>query len=148
RLALANFYLASGKLAECEEVLKAALAQDVKSLEANRALGLFYVATNRVPEAERYFAALAFNAKDENASLTLADYYTVAKRSDDARKVLNDLVSSESAYAKASVRLAALDAAEGRRAPAEQRLREVLEKRPKEAAAQLLEARLLYLDGK
>ena len=39
--------------------LKAALQIDVKDIAANRALGLFYMASGRVPEAEPYFDALA-----------------------------------------------------------------------------------------
>jgi tetratricopeptide (TPR) repeat protein len=91
---------------------------------------------------------LAKLASSDAASLALADYYTVAKRPEDARRILRDLAGHDKMYVPASVRLAALDAAEGHRAQAQDRLHEVLEKQPKEASALLLSARLFFLDGK
>ena len=148
RFALANFYAAAGNRAEAESTLKGALQLDPINVDANRALGMFYLASGRLAEAEPFFAAVANYAKSEAGSLALADYYTVAKRSEDARRVLKELAAHDTSYARASVRLAALDAAEGRRAPAQDRLREVLEKQPKEVSALLLSARLFFADGK
>jgi len=148
RFALANFYVAAGNVPEAENTLKAALQIDPINVEANRALGLFYLQSGRVAEAEPFFAAVANYAKSDAASLALADYYSVAKRTDDARRVLQELAAKDTVYVRASARLAALDAAEGRRAPALARLREVLEKYPKDSSALLLSARLYVVDGK
>jgi len=148
RFALANFYSAAGNIPEAENTLKAALQIDPINVEANRALGLFYLQSGRVAEAEPFFAAVANYAKSDLGSLSLADYYSVAKRPDDARRVLQQLAAKDTTYVRASVRLAALDAAEGRRAPALALLREVLQKYPKDSSALLLSARLYFVEGK
>lgn len=147
-LALANFYWATGRQLDAEATLQASLHMDPNNAAANRALGLFYMANGRVAEAEPYFSTIARLANTDAARLALADYYTVAKRSDDARKLLRDLAGHDALFAAATVRLAALDAAEGNRAQAQDRLREVLQKQPKNATALLLSARLYFADGK
>jgi len=148
RLALANFFVATGNQTEGENTMKAALELDPRNLEANRGLGFYYLASGRGAEAEPYFVNIAKFAKTDAASLALADYYTVVQRPEDARRVLKEIAANESAYAQANVRLAALDAAEGHRAQAQQRIREVLEKRPRDTPALLLNARLFFLEGK
>jgi tetratricopeptide (TPR) repeat protein len=148
RLALANLFWATHRQAEAEQALKGALQLDPLNLTANRALGTFYLASNRVPEAEPYFKAIAQTAKTPAAITGLADYYIAAKRPDDARNVLVDLAARDDGFAMATTRLAALDASQGQRAQALARLRKVLDKYPKDDQAGLLEARLLYADGK
>src|SRR5580765_746244 len=147
-LALANFFWATGNPESAEAELKATLQLDVRDSSANRALGLFYMASGRVPEAEPYFKALAKFTPTETASLALADYYTVAKRPNDARKVLRNVATHDQGFATATVRLAALDAADGDRAQAQDRLHEVLQKHPKDPRALLLSARISVADGK
>ena len=148
RLALANFYWATSRQTEAESMLKEALAIDKDSLNANRALGLFYMANGRAPEAEPYFTTIARLAHTDAAGLALADYYTISKRPDEARKLLRELAPHDPVYAAATVRLAALDASEGNRAQAQSLLHEVIQKHPKDATALLLSARLYFLDGK
>jgi tetratricopeptide (TPR) repeat protein len=138
RLALANFYWSVGRRDEAETVLKETVALDKDNLTANRALGLFYVATNRVTEAEPYFIALTRKESDE-AALTLADYYVIANRKDEARTILRERAKQPKAFAAANIRIASLDATDGHLADAQQRLRDVLEGRAEErvgAAAQ------------
>jgi len=147
-LALANFYWATSRPTDAESTLQTALRIDSNSIAANRALGLFYMASGRVAEAEPYFSTIARLNHTDQAALALADYYTVARRHDDARKLLRELAGRPAVYAAATVRLAALDAADGDRAQAQDRLREVLEKQPKDATALLLSARLFVADGK
>jgi tetratricopeptide (TPR) repeat protein len=147
RLALANFYWSLGRRDEAETVLKATVALDKDNLTANRALGLFYVATNRVADAEPYFVALTRKSSDE-AALTLADYYVIANRKDEARTILKERAKQPKAFAAANIRIASLDAGEGHLADAQQRLREVLDKEPKNATALLLSARISIADGK
>src|SRR5262249_28862714 len=112
--------------------------------EANRALGTFYMATGRGSEAEANFRAIAATA-NPGAQLTLAQYYIAMKRPDDARHVLEAAAKSD-AYALATVRLAALDAAEGKTAAADARVHEVLGKYPKNVPALLLKATFLARD--
>jgi tetratricopeptide (TPR) repeat protein len=148
RLALASFLWASRRTPEAEAAFKEVLSIDPTNLAANRALGVFYVATNRANEAEPYFKAIAAATKTASASIVLADYYTMVRRFDEARGVLNDLAAKEATYAPATVRLAAVDASEGARAQALVKVRQVLTKYPKDSAAHLLAARLLSADGR
>jgi putative PEP-CTERM system TPR-repeat lipoprotein len=148
RMALANFLWSSGRAPEAEQSLKDALALDPTNISANRALGIFYVASNRAKEAEPYFQAIAAASKSTQATLSLADYYAIVQRFDDARKILTTLALTPDVYATATTRLAAIDATQGQRAQALAKLREVLDKYPKDASARLLTARLLVVDGK
>jgi tetratricopeptide (TPR) repeat protein len=148
RLALANFYWASRRQVDAEQAFKAALQLDPTDVTANRALGTFYLASNRVKEAEPFFQAIALAAKTPAAIVGLADYYVMARRPDDARHVLQDLASRNDGFVVATTRLAAMDASEGQRAQALARVRTVLDKFPKDAPAELLNARLLFADGK
>jgi thioredoxin-like negative regulator of GroEL len=66
-------------------------------------------------------STIARLANTDSAALSLADHYTVAKRPDEARKLLHELTGKNSAYAAASMRLAALDAGDGHRAQAQDR---------------------------
>src|SRR6266851_4450891 len=148
RLALANFYRASGRTEECEEALKDALQIDPDNAVANRALGLFYLSSGRGPEAEPFFQTLARTLKTDAASMTLADYYLAIKSFDKARKIFTELSTHDESSAVATTRLAVIDAAEGHRAEALDRVRGILEKHPKDSEALLLKARLLLVDGK
>lgn len=148
RLALANFLWATGRTAEAEQVFKEALALDPSDASANRALGTFYIASNRTSEAEPYFQAIAKKANTPAAAIGLSDYYVFSHRFDEARKILTDLASKDDPHAAAATRLAAIEAAQGNRAVALSKLREVLDKHPKETAPRLLSARLLLIDGK
>jgi len=148
RLALASFLWVNQRNDEAEKTFKEALAIDPMDLPANRAIGSFYMGTNRRDKAEPYFQTIVKAAKTTSASFSLADYYVFSRRFDDARKILQDLLSKEVSREAATIRLAAVDAAQGDRAQAVSRLREVLEKHPKELSARLLIARLMLVDGK
>src|SRR5204862_6032398 len=124
------------------------LAREPGSIAAHRALGAFYLATNRSNEAEPHFQAIANTTKTTDALMGLADYYLAVRRFADAQKVLKDLASKDATYAVATTRLAAIDAAQGSRAQALATLHDVLTKYPKDATAGLLNARLLLADGK
>ena len=147
-MALANFLWSTGRAAEAETTLKAALALDPDNISANRALGSFYISSNRAPEAEPYFQAIARAANTAEAKISLADYYTVVKRYDDARKILQEVAQKDSDYAVATIRLAGVDAAQGDRANAQAKLRDVVLKYPKDMTARVLIARLQLIDGK
>jgi len=148
QLALANFLWRTGRAAEAEGTLKAAVALDPANAGANRALGVFYMSTGHLADAEKYFQAIAQNSKASEDQLALADYYVVAKRYDEAKKLLRTLADSDKTFAVATTRLAAIDTLEGNRALARQKLKNVLDKNPKDMAARLLDARVLLLDNK
>jgi len=147
-MALFNFLWSSGRPADAEGELKAALEIDPKNLLANRALGAFYMASGRLKEAEPYFQTIAEQSKSADGTLALADYYVVAKRNADARQALQDLAANPKSFAVATTRLAAIDAIEGSRAQAHEKLRQVIDKYPKDMSARLMDARLLLVDGK
>jgi tetratricopeptide (TPR) repeat protein len=129
-------------------VLKHVLTIEPNNIQTNRALGFFYIAMNRTPEAEPFFQNIAKTAKTTQASLGLADFYTQAKRVDEAKKVLGQVAETRDGYVPATLRLATFDVLEGQRAQAMTRTREVLEKHPGDLATKLFMTRLLMLDGK
>jgi len=147
-LALANLLWATGRAKDAEQTLKTALSLDPNNAVANRALGVFYLMSQRAPEAEPYFQTIARTANTAEARIGLADYYVMVKKYDDARKILQEVAQKDADYAVATIRLASVDAAEGNRAMAMVKLREVVGKHPKDMTARLLIARLLLIDGK
>ena len=148
RMGLANYLWAQGRAPEAEEILKAALALDPANLSTNRALAVFYLASNRQQDAAPYFQTIANTAKTSEALLSLADYYAGMKRYDDSAKVLHEVAARPEANAAAQTRLAAIDAHNGQRAQALAKLRDVIAQHPKEMTARLLVAQLLVADGK
>ncbi|HKV98477.1 MAG TPA: tetratricopeptide repeat protein [Vicinamibacterales bacterium] len=148
RMALGSFLWSNGRAPEAESVFKAALDLDPKNIAANRALGTFYMTTNRRKEAEPFFETIARTSNTAEDRITLAEYYIAVDRRDDARKLLTEIASNEKDFAEATIRLAALDAMEGARAQAHEKLRHVMDKFPKDMSARLLDARLSLIDGK
>jgi len=148
RTALASFLWSTGRAAEAETTLKEALTIDPDHFAANRALGVYYLSTGRTAEAEPFFKRLASVSKTTAATLSLADYYIAANKPTEARTVLKELSGNPEGFAPATLRLASLEAAQGNRAEALIRVREVTAKNEKDMGARLLEARLLFLDGK
>ena len=74
------------------------------------------------PEAEPYFQAIAPSGEHRRgARLSLADYYIVVKRYDDARKILQEVAQKDSDYAVATIRLAGGRRGAGRIAPTRRR---------------------------
>lgn len=148
RIALGRYLLATGRQSEGEASLKAALAIDSSSPAANEALGAFLLASNRASEAEPYFQALANANPGPEAHFRLADYYLVTKRYDDAARVLADLAKTPQTSSEAETLLAAIDAARGNRRDALARVSLAAGANPRNVGARLLEANLLFLDGR
>ncbi|HZR23751.1 MAG TPA: tetratricopeptide repeat protein [Vicinamibacterales bacterium] len=74
---------------------------------ANRAMGWYYVTTDRRREAEPYFRRAASGAVDRyHSGLALADYLLAERRTDEARHVLEHMTGRDAAAA--DVRLSAL----------------------------------------
>ncbi len=109
QLALANFLWAAERAPEAEAVLKEVLAKEPQHLLANRMLGVLYLSTNRVSEAEQPLKNVADISKTPAARLQLADYYIGVGRTNDAVSLLNSLATEQASSADAELRLAALD---------------------------------------
>src|SRR6185503_19662837 len=148
KLALANFLWATSRFKDSEEAFKSALALEPTNASANRALGVFYMSTGRAPEAEQFFKTIAETAKTADASISLSDDDVATGLLPDAKKVLEELAKDPNAFASATVRLAAIEAAGDNRAGAHVLTDKVLEKQPKYIPARLLSLRLLLADRK
>ena len=148
RLALANFYWAAERQADAETEFKTALQMDAQNLEAHRALGMFFMATNRAELAEPHFKAIADSAGNTDTTIALADYYLVTKRPDQAKQILRDLAQKTDGFAPATLRLAAVEAAQNNRPVAHSLVESVIAKTPTYMPARSMKMRLLLADGK
>ena len=148
QLALAHFYWASQQFDKTEAALKTALSIEPSNLTANRAMAAFLVSTRRLPEAEPYFVAIAKHSPTSSTIGMLAQYYATVGRKAEARKVLTGLATRPDAYSDATVRLARMDLADGDRAAAASRVKDVLSHDARHVEALVLSATLLFDDGK
>ena len=147
RLSLSNFQWASGDTASAERTLKTALGIDGKNAGVHRALALLYLSTNRAPEAESHFKALA---GDPGGQLALADYYTGMGKREQAMKVLHEVESgSDKSDARAArLRIAAIEYSGGNKGEAYKIVDAVIHDKPKFEEARIAKARMLLIDGK
>ena len=133
RLALASFYWSKGRRKDLEETLDQARQLDPKHPNVNRMLASLYIATGRAPDAEIPLLALA--QVEPKARILLAEYYIGMKKPEKALPVLKDLSSQKSSYASATLRMAEIERAGGRRDSAEKMVDEVIKKEPRNADA-------------
>jgi len=147
RLSLANFQWASGDTASAERTLNAALGLDEKNAGVHRALALLYLSTNRAPQAESHFKALA---AEPGGQLALADYYTGMGNRDQAKTVLHAVESGsdKSDARSAKLRLAAIEYSGGHKNEAYKIVDGVIHEKPKYEEARIAKARMLLIDGK
>jgi len=147
RLALANYQWASGDTKAAETTLTAALALDSGNSEIHRALALLYLSTGRVAEAEPHFKALTGRP---GGQLALADYYIGIGQREKAMTVLHGIeTGSDKTDAKAaSLRIAALEYASGRKNEAYAIVDRVIHDSPKYEEARIAKARMLLMDEK
>ena len=147
QLSLANFYWATGQFPKAEAAFRTTLSFEPNNLAANRAMSVFLLATGRAAEAEPYFIKIAKVSPVAGAS-TLAQYYLLTNRRDNARKILTAMAQLPDGFADATVRLAYLDLTEGDSSGAWKRTKEVLTKQPKNVDALVLSGTLLDREGK
>jgi tetratricopeptide (TPR) repeat protein len=148
-LALANFYWTARRFDDAERALQAALAVEPRNLLTNKALGFLYVSTKRLAEAERYFKTAAELAPHGGTRMTLADYYLVSKRTDEAKRLLDEIARDNPLFlSPAKLRLATLANQGGDRAAAAALVEEVLAKQPGDLNALLAQSELLLLEGR
>jgi tetratricopeptide (TPR) repeat protein len=149
RLALANFYIAVGHAPNAEREIKHALALDPVHLGASRALAYLYVGSGRGDLAEPYLRTVAEKTPGPDGTLALAAYYASRKRTDDARKILQALVTAGGAGATAArLQLATLAFGAGKPADATALIDEVLTREPSNTRALTARAELLASSGK
>ena len=86
-LHLAGLYVMKKDLPRAEEMLKAAVAVDEKSLKARFALAEFYLRSGKRDLAEReYVEATKIAPNDTGAFMTLGNFYAAVRRPEDAEK--------------------------------------------------------------
>lgn len=147
RVALAQYLTATARTAQAEQQFLDAVAANPASEVANRAAASFYMTTGREKAAEPYFRSAAAQADQKlKSTLALADYYSAARRFDDARAVLEAVTSGPMATA-AQVRRAAIEMEMGSPATARRLIDGVLKKHPS-ADAWAVDAQLLARERK
>ena len=147
-LAMGNFFWSTGRQAEAESAFKDALAIDRRDPLANHALATLYISTGRLTQAEPLFVTMAEDQRTPAARLQLADFYLASSRIDEAVKVLTALTNEPTSGAEATVRLSAIDYAQGRKDSAHKRIDQMLAARPNDAMGLIVKARFLLLDNK
>jgi tetratricopeptide (TPR) repeat protein len=118
RLALGNYRMATGQLAAAEKEFLAAAAIDPKSPLPLRALTSVYYAMGAPHRAEPQLLVLADSHGDREAALALADLYAGSNRLPDATRRLQALAATGGQQTGATLRLAAIEYATGRKAQA------------------------------
>ena len=146
--ALANYLLAAGNRDEARTELKAALALDPESAMVNKTLAMLHIAQNQLPEAEPYLRTYANSTGTIEARLLLADYYARTRKAADAVPILNEVEKEPRGSVPATLRLAALDFADGRRAEAHAQIEGILSRQKQNEQALAAKAELLLLEGK
>ena len=110
---------------------------------ANRALGLFYMATSRADAAEDCWKAVAKSPSGD--PLALADYYAATGRLADSERELVTLAHADATFVPASLRLASVQTLAASRALVT--IGAVLKRDPGTWWSMLARARLLASDG-
>jgi tetratricopeptide (TPR) repeat protein len=143
-LALGNYYWSSGNLAGAEEELKQAATINPASQLASRALAAFYIEARKPELAEQYLKTLVDKANDDDARLTLAEFYVAIKKNDEARKVFEAVQgSSGRLFVPATLGLASIDYAANKKEQALQELEKALAREPNNADARLMKVKYL-----
>lgn len=143
RVELARVMLDTGRGAEGEKELRAAVAADPTDAEANEMLATYLVATDRCDDSEQYWKALAAQTTDGSGTLALADFYVSRGRSDEALKVLGQ----SSQDPAAGTRMASIMYDRGDRPKAAALVDQLLERQQTNVQALLLKARMALDDS-
>ena len=147
-LALANFYWLSGRLKDAEQSLTTALGLEPDNTLILRAMANFAITQNRPDDAEKHLKKIVEVTKSPDATIALADFYIARKDEATARTLLDPLHESGDGLASASIRLAALDHAAGRKDEAYATLDKVLANDKTNLQALLIKSTMLLSDGR
>ena len=142
RVSLAQLYLDAGRDAVGAQQLRAALDADPNDVSANRAYASYLVGTDECADAEPYWQKAASQSNDPADWLALADYYVWLGRSDDALRVLNDLMTKRDEGGAAKARAASILYDRGDRQQAAGMIDEILARDQSSVAGLLLKARM------
>ena len=148
-IALANFYLTTNRRREAEATLNAALARKPQDPVALRALIALYYLTDRADQAEPLLKRHIELTSDPALRLVLADRYLATRREADGMAMLEKLTTVSDAKLRSAsmIRLAEVDADNGRRPDAHARLEALLKLQPSNSDALAVQAKLYLADG-
>ena len=146
--ALAAFYWSAGRLTDAEVWLRKAVETDPAELGSQQILATFLISTGRAAEAEAPLKSVSDSTQTLEARLALADYYLSQRRNGDARPILEPLTKRVGGLVPAKLRLARIDAGEGRPAAALGALVEALLTDPKNVDALAFRSQLELGEGK
>ena len=147
RLALSNFYLSTQRDADAERLLNEARTLSPTHVLANRMLAGFYLSHGRPNEAEVPLKAVADASKDPRAKVTLADYYILLQRYDQATAILKPFGEGEKPFSPAVLRLAAIERTAGRNDAAKKILAALIQREPRNAEALTTRSAWALQDG-
>ncbi len=148
RLAMANYYWASGRMKETEENLQAALRIDAGDIAANRAMAMLHVVTGNPAAAESHLKAVVAKSPEAGARLALADFYLALNRPDEATPLLDDVTKRPESFAAATSRLAAIAYGKGEREKAFAMLESVLVKEAKNVQVMFVKGSWQLTEGR
>jgi tetratricopeptide (TPR) repeat protein len=143
-VALGSAHWSAGRIADTETELRKAVAVGPQHVTANRALALFFMATQRPRDAEPLWRVVA--GSPDGLPFALSDYFVAMNRLVEAERALTELVARDVNRDAARVRLAAVQYALKQRETAHQTVRAVLDATPHYVAALLLEARFFQAE--
>ena len=143
RLALAHFLHSAKRDDEAVVVFDAILKDAPRDVKANRAAAAFFIATKQHRRAETCYRNVANELEDDGSYLILADFLSRYGRDDEALSVLRELSVKESAFARATGRIALIEYRRGNRTRAFELLGDVLSRDPRNVEAIVLQTRLL-----
>ncbi len=146
-IALGNFLWAKGSLEPAVASIRTALGIEPENLVGNRAMAMYYLLTNKRPEAEPHLKIVAKRSPGADATYFLAEYYVRSNRPDEARAVLQPLMSNEAHFVGTSVRLARLEVLAGKNADAHRLLEAALAREPNHAETLVTLGKLQLAEG-
>lgn len=147
-LALANFHWVGGRLDAAGVELAKALEIDPTNTLALRVAANFALTQNRLDDAEKYLRRIVEITKSPEATVALADFYIARSDEGAARGLLQPLSSARDGGTAATLRLAALDHAAGRKDQAYEQIDKVLTSGPVNLQALLVKSKMLLADGR
>ena len=140
-------YLETGRIADGERQLRAALDAQPDDLAANRTYASYLVSTNECAEAEKYWQKVASKSPDQSGTLSLADYYVWSGRPDDALRVLSQVEPATDENGAARARVASILYDRGERSKAAGIVDELLQHEQLSVNGLLLKARMSLDSG-
>ena len=147
-LSLADYYWYTGRLPDAERTLVEAVKLQKDGSKANHLLAMFYIRNGRAKEAEVPLKLAAEADKRPQLRLILAEYYASDGRVDEALAILGHLAGQPNTRAFATVRIAEIEFARGRKNQAYHALDELIAAEPKNTLALVTRSEFFLADSK